>query len=171
MAEIHFHVGEPNKPGSEHTINNKRFAAEAHMVFFNPKYGSFANAQYKSDGLSIIGRFYEYTRNSNEHIEFMPYLSFIKNAHSEFVIEEPEFSLNDIFGPSNFNYYSYAGSLTTPPCFESVQWIVIDSPMTILWDDLMEISTLDGEEGIIAPNYRPVQPDLMERPVKYYKYY
>lgn len=171
LVEIHFHLGEPEKPGSEHTINDHKFDAEAHMVFFNPKYDSFAKAQYQKDGLAVIGRFYEFTQDSSAHYDFIPFLSFIQEVNSQYTIENPEFTLDDIFGPSNFNYYSYAGSLTTPPCFESVRWIVIDSPMMIHADDLVQISLLDGDEGTIAPNYRPVQPEAIQRPVKYYKYF
>merc|ERR1712078_122143 len=34
------------------------------------------------------------------------------------------------FMPYNKNYYTYDGSLTTPPCTEGIRWVVMQSTMT-----------------------------------------
>jgi carbonic anhydrase len=47
-------------------------------------------------------------------------------------------------------YYTYAGSLTTPPCTESVTWYVLDARRTISGSDLIKLRAL-GE------NARPLQ--------------
>lgn len=34
-------------------------------------------------------------------------------------------------------FYTYKGSLTTPPCYESVQWIVMKNQVTVTKDQVM----------------------------------
>ncbi len=45
--------------GSEHTIDGKEYPAEIHFVHFNKKYGDISTAVTKSDGLAVLGFFYE----------------------------------------------------------------------------------------------------------------
>lgn len=44
--------------GSEHTILGYSFAAEGHIVSYNAKYGTLANAVAQPDGLAVLGVFY-----------------------------------------------------------------------------------------------------------------
>jgi carbonic anhydrase len=55
--------------------------------------------------------------------------------------------------PTDQRYYSFNGSLTTPPCNEGVQWIVMTKPITA---SPAEISKMREEIG--GSNARPVQP-------------
>jgi len=43
---------------SEHTVNQKNYDAEMHVVFFNSKYASFAEALPNTDGVSVLGVFF-----------------------------------------------------------------------------------------------------------------
>jgi len=45
--------------GSEHLINRKRFPLEVHLVHRNLKYNSVTEALSKSDGLAVVGFFFE----------------------------------------------------------------------------------------------------------------
>ena len=62
-----------------------------------------------------------------------------------------EFRLTNVL-PQNTHHYSYSGSLTTPPCTEGVQWIVLKEPMHVTQQDV------DRFVHIIGHNARPVQP-------------
>ena len=61
-----------------------------------------------------------------------------------------ELGLTDIL-PTNTHHYSYAGSLTTPPCTEGVQWIVLKEPMHVTQKDV------DQFVQIIGHNAREIQ--------------
>jgi carbonic anhydrase len=54
--------------------------------------------------------------------------------------------------PENRRYYTFMGSLTTPPCTEDVRWLVLMHPQQISPDQLAIF------ERLYAPNARPVQP-------------
>ena len=60
-------------------------------------------------------------------------------------------NVSDIF-PENNGYYSYSGSLTTPPCSENVSWFVMKSSMEA---SILQITKL---QAIIKNNFRPVRP-------------
>lgn len=62
-----------------------------------------------------------------------------------------EVKLSDIL-PTNTDHYTYSGSLTTPPCTEGVQWIVLKEPMHVTQQDV------DQFVSIIGHNARPIQP-------------
>ncbi|MBS0323936.1 MAG: carbonic anhydrase family protein [Proteobacteria bacterium] len=54
--------------------------------------------------------------------------------------------------PQERGYYSYMGSLTTPPCTEEVLWLVFKQPMQLSADQVSIFSRL------YPRNARPVQP-------------
>lgn len=55
--------------------------------------------------------------------------------------------------PDNQRYYAFTGSLTTPPCTEGLQWIVMPEPITASPAQILKIRDASG-----GTNARPVQP-------------
>lgn len=55
------------------------------------------------------------------------------------------------FLPEDRGYWSYAGSLTAPPCTEGVEWFVLQQPLTI------SLVQLHDFESIFKMNSRPLQ--------------
>lgn len=49
---MHFHWR------SEHTVNYRQYEAEAHLVHWNSKYGSFGPATLRNDGLAVLAFLY-----------------------------------------------------------------------------------------------------------------
>ena len=56
------------------------------------------------------------------------------------------------FLPADRAYYTYMGSLTTPPCTENVQWLVMRQPVQVSAEQIAIFSRL------YPNNARPVQP-------------
>lgn len=53
--------------------------------------------------------------------------------------------------PADRGYWTYIGSLTTPPCTEGVQWFVLEQPMTVSRRQLTAFA------AIYSSNNRPTQ--------------
>ena len=54
------------------------------------------------------------------------------------------------------SYYTYAGSLTTPPCKQNVTWYVLDAPRTIPSSDLAKLCDLGVNARPIQNNSSPI---------------
>ena len=54
--------------------------------------------------------------------------------------------------PENLEYYSYSGSLTTPPCSQNVSWNVMKMPIEASAEQIEQFM------AIYQMNARPVQP-------------
>ncbi|XP_071612657.1 carbonic anhydrase 5A, mitochondrial isoform X3 [Heliangelus exortis] len=147
LKQFHFHWGAINEWGSEHTVDSKFYPAELHLVHWNAvAYPTFEEAVMEGDGLAVIG-------------------VFLKDTIIEFDVFDPSCLL-----PSCPDYWTYAGSLTTPPLTESVTWIIKKQPIEVDENQLeafrMLLFTSDGEEEKrMVDNFRPLQP-LMNRTVR-----
>ena len=54
--------------------------------------------------------------------------------------------------PQSLNYWKYEGSLTTPPCSEVVDWMVLTDPIKVAQADV------DKFTALFPMNARPAQP-------------
>ncbi|XP_043921213.1 carbonic anhydrase 1-like [Protopterus annectens] len=168
LNHFHFHWGASDDHGSEHTVDGAVYAAELHLVHWNAnKYKSFQEAFQHPDGLAVIGVFLK-IGNSNPVLKnVIDVLGDIngKGKRSAFANFDPSALL-----PSNLDYWTYPGSLTTPPLYESVTWIVMKTPVTVSSQQLAKFRSVVGSAPGEKPcnmthNTRPTQP-LKNRVVK-----
>lgn len=159
LEQMHAHWGKEEGRGSEHTINGKMYDGELHLVHYNAAYGTFAGAVDKPDGLAVLGVFLKV--GDKPHEEFGKITDLLKSIkkkgdQTKLVGELDPAKLL----PACENYFSYEGSLTTPPLLESVTWFVYDNPITISKEQMASMRSLgislDDECDWMVDNYRPV---------------
>jgi carbonic anhydrase len=131
LRQFHFH--EP----SEHHVDGKAFPMEMHFVH-----------QDEAGKILVIAVMMEV---GPEH----PALKNIWKWLPDQIGKESSFPINSNLReilPENTRHFTYSGSLTTPPCSEGVQWLVLTEPIKVSENSLRKFLK------IIGPNARPVQP-------------
>nr|XP_037864305.1 carbonic anhydrase 7 isoform X2 [Chlorocebus sabaeus] len=142
LKQFHFHWGKKHDVGSEHTVDGKSFPSELHLVHWNAKkYSTFGEAASAPDGLAVVGVFLE---TGDEHpsmnrLTDALYMVRFKGTKAQFSCFNPKCLL-----PASRHYWTYPGSLTTPPLSESVTWIVLREPICI---SERQVSPLRGPDG------------------------
>ncbi|XP_033322429.2 carbonic anhydrase 1 isoform X3 [Megalopta genalis] len=162
FQQLHFHWGENDDEGSEDLINNHSFSMELHAVFWKQSYGSLSNAMKYRDGLAVLAFLYQATDEPNPNFEaIVSQLPEIATVNSNVTIKDDNI-LNKLIAPNGAasqDYYTYIGSLTTPPCLEVVQWIDFIKPQNISHEQLAAFRSIKSNDGSnLTHNYRPVQP-------------
>ncbi|XP_014239786.1 carbonic anhydrase 1 [Cimex lectularius] len=167
LEQFHCHWGPSSDEGSEHTVDGKSYAAELHLVHWNAeKYDSFLEAVSYPDGLAVLGVFFqvgdEELEGLNKIVSMMPDI-LLKGQTAE---TNFELDINSLLPETN-TYWTYLGSLTTPPCSESVIWIVFKDAVTVTEDQLNAFRNLktvneeveeETEQTLLRKNYRPPLP-------------
>jgi len=157
VVQLHAHWGHQSGHGSEHTIDGRSYDAELHIVHYNTKYDNPGAALDQEDGLAVLGIFLSV--GQEDHAEFEKIckrFSEIQNA-SEIVPLEESLDLNKLI-PDDRQYFTYPGSLTTPPLYESVSWIVFKKEIKLSqrqFDMLRSMKTGKGKPKPLVNNFRP----------------
>lgn len=133
LRQFHFHAP------SEHTIEGRHAEVELHFVF--------------ADGeghLAVIGVLFE--EGAAEHPEIAGLLTdqSIAEPGSEADMDTP-LDVTD-FLPASRDYYTYDGSLTTPPATEGVRWFVLKEALHLTR------AQIEAVDHVYFSNNRPTQP-------------
>lgn len=132
LTQFHFHTP------SEHTHDGQRYAMEAHLVHKDA-----------TGNLAVLGVFIREGAPNATLDQIWKYMPTIEGP--ERVI--PDESVNAVgLLPDLTSYFTYLGSLTTPPCSEDVRWIVAAQPITALVQQIVKFRRVFGK------NARAVQP-------------
>jgi len=159
LEQLHFHWGQFNSDGSEHYVNGKDYAAEIHLVHFDSsRYTSVSNALQDPDGVAVLGILVsddDEDPHLNQAIEGLSGSLTTITAPGQVAKINP-FAIQDLL-PGTKEYFRYHGSLTTPPCTESVIWTVLKNPVYISKATMDSFRTIYGNDGELLENFRPPQ--------------
>lgn len=132
LIQFHFHTP------SENAIDEKRFPIEIHFV-----------NQSEDGNVAVLGVMIKQGKYNTALQEFIDELPSNKQA-----LKIPNKLLVDVNSllPADKLYYSFTGSLTTPPCNEEIKWFVFANPIEASKMQINQLKTL-----LPVNNARPVQ--------------
>jgi carbonic anhydrase len=132
LLQVHFH-----RP-SEHLIGGKSFPMEAHFVH-----------RADSGGLAVVGVMFS---EGKPNATFGKIIATMPAKEGPAVKADSAINPNELL-PAKLGYYRYPGSLTTPPCSEVVEWLVLTDPIQVAATDVASFAKL------YPMNARPAQRD------------
>ncbi|MGJ4927277.1 carbonic anhydrase [Bradyrhizobium sp. HKCCYLS2038] len=130
LLQVHFH-----RP-SEHQIGGKNFPMEAHFVH-----------RAASGGVAVLGVL---MTTGRPNPAFSQIVVTMPDKEGQAVKADPRIDPSMLL-PARRSYYRYAGSLTTPPCSEVVEWLLLADPIQVAEADIAKFARL------YPMNARPVQ--------------
>ena len=113
LLQVHFH-----RP-SEHLIEGKSFPMEAHFVH-----------RADSGGLAVVGVMFS---EGKPNAAFGKITATMPAKEGPAVKADAAINPNGLL-PAKLGYYRYEGSLTTPPCSEIVEWLVVPKGLRLAAD-------------------------------------
>uniref|UniRef100_A0A1B0CVX3 Putative carbonic anhydrase n=1 Tax=Lutzomyia longipalpis TaxID=7200 RepID=A0A1B0CVX3_LUTLO len=159
FMQLHFHWGDNDTVGSEDLIDSRSFAMELHVVFYKSAYRNSRAALDHEDGLAVLAFFFEVSPYDNPNfVKFTDLLEQVRLPHTNATFVDPP-TLRQLIGYDTTHYYTYNGSLTTPPCSEVVVWIDFKEPIALSHNQIEKFRALEDHEGAkMTHNFRPTQP-------------
>jgi len=132
LKQFHFH-----HPSEEH-INGKGYDMVAHLVH--------ADSNGKLAVVAVLLR----KGSTNATVEKL-WENLPKTEGQELSVAGVQVDASTLL-PSETGYYTFPGSLTTPPCSESVTWFVLKNSSQVSADEITAFAK------IYPDNARPIQP-------------
>jgi carbonic anhydrase len=138
LAQFHFHTE------SEHTIIGTHYPMEVHLVHKNA-----------AGDLAVVGVMFEEGAENAFLKNFSDHLPASKDDHYS---SSTLVNAGDLLPPVGA-YYTYSGSLTTPPCSEIVTWFVMKTPVQASSTQIqnMHAITHDNNRSVQGANGRAIK--------------
>ncbi|KAJ8364324.1 hypothetical protein SKAU_G00131550 [Synaphobranchus kaupii] len=137
--QFHLHWGNGSShPGSEHTVDNKSYPMELHIVNIKTEFnGNISLALADPEGVAALGFFIEEREGTGQPESWRTLTNYLANItnRGDHVNITDHISVDDLLeGVDRTAFYRYLGSLTTPNCDEIVVWTVFKDPIRVSKD-------------------------------------
>lgn len=133
LLQFHFHTF------SEHAVDGELADMELHSVFKDPESGEYL----------VIGQLFKVSQKSDPFIQQLIDAG-LPEKNGDVTETEDLINVIDAFTTTS-SYYTYPGSLTTPPCSEIVTWVVLQNQARITEEQFQAFRRILGND------FRPLQ--------------
>ncbi|KAL6729413.1 hypothetical protein Aduo_000467 [Ancylostoma duodenale] len=157
LQQFHFHWGDSDTTGSEHTLDLLHYPVEVHFVHVLEGHNE-TTAHNATHAIAVVSVMLQVADDKDDVLTNLEDAIIATNTPDN-VFEKYAYSPAGLLPKDTVTFFRYEGSLTTPPCTEGVVWTILVQPRYVSENELNFLRqhiTTEGE--LLRYNWRPTQP-------------